>query len=768
MGTHALRWGTIRPGRRYVALSVFAGLALLLLPTVADAQTPVITSPSAPLGVQANPLVRAVAVTWTAPASDGGAPISAFVVRATPVAATIPAGAVVPVRSTLTSGNATSAQVTQLTNGVSYTISVSARNSAVATYGPTSGPAGPIQMPVAPTPPVVEFANGLVRAAAVGWTRPANAASVPITKYTVVAAAVRSDATIHKITKSVTPLVGATEAATTATVSGLIAGLAYTFTVSATDAVGTSLPSAPFGPVLLPAAPTAPTITVATALIRAVHLEWTATPEPRPITKYTVTASALRADGTAHRVTKTVTTGLATDVTGLIAGLAYTFTVNATNDVGTGPSSSPFGPVALAAPPVAPVITDADPLPRAASVTWLRPANDPARPITKYTVTATAARIDGSIHRVTKTILPLDGSTEPALSTTVTALTTGLAYTFTVTATDDIGTSPASAPVGPIALPIAPGTPTISAATGLVRGAHLEWTAPESSIPIISYTVTGTTPRPTATSPDAVYRITKTVLPVNGASSPPTSVDLTGLRPGDVYTFAITATNAAGIGPSSTPSGALKIPAGPTPTYLESIVPLVGGVRATWARPTPGLGPITRYHVRAWTHGHSVTTTVLPVNGALEPATEIEITGLIPGLPYNVLVSAVDITGTGISGYTPQVGPAVPSAIPSAPVPAAPVITSAVVDDGIRSADVSWTAPAGSQIRVYTVEARAERPDGSIVRSSSFTSSTTGAAPTSVRIEHMEPGLAYTFTVTASTTVATSAPSAPFGPVAPI
>ncbi len=89
------------------------------------------TVPGAPTGVTAQAGDGAAAVRWTAPASDGGRPISGYTVAVSPPAA----GATVHV-------NATTASVTGLTNGTAYQFTVSATN-AVGT-GPASQPSAPV------------------------------------------------------------------------------------------------------------------------------------------------------------------------------------------------------------------------------------------------------------------------------------------------------------------------------------------------------------------------------------------------------------------------------------------------------------------------------------------------------------------------------------------------------------------------------------------------------------------------------------------------
>ncbi len=118
---------------------------------------------------------------------------------------------------------------------------------------------------------------------------------------------------------------------------------------------------------------------------------------------------------------------------------------------------------------------------RQASVSWTAPA-DGGSPITSYTVTSHPGRGDGEHFGCT--------------SATVSGLTNGDPYTFTVTATNGVGTRP----VGPVE----PGDATGADGAGCADGcdgiagnasASVSWTAPaDGGSPISSYTVTSTRP----------------------------------------------------------------------------------------------------------------------------------------------------------------------------------------------------------------------------------------------------------------------------------
>ena len=151
------------------------------------------------------------------------------------------------------------------------------------------------------------------------------------------------------------------------------------------------------------------------------------------------------------------------------------------------------------------------------------------------------------------TVTPFKGSTAgtpvtvsgspPASTATVTGLTNGTAYTFTVKATNSIGTGPASANSNAVTPGPVPAAPTaVTAATAGPGSVAVSWTAPASSSTITTYTVTpfvGSTAGTPAT--------------VTGSPAA-TSTTLSGLTNGTTYTFEVSATNSAGTGALSTAS----------------------------------------------------------------------------------------------------------------------------------------------------------------------------------------------------------------------
>ncbi|HZR49609.1 MAG TPA: fibronectin type III domain-containing protein [Streptosporangiaceae bacterium] len=100
--------------------------------------------------------------------------------------------------------------------------------------------------------------------------------------------------------------------------------------------------------------------------------------------------------------------------------------------------------------------------------------------------------------------------------------------------------------------PTVPGTPSGVTATAGDASASVAWTAPgDGGSPITSYTVTpytgGTAQQPTTVT----------------GNPPATSATVTGLTNGTSYTFTVSATNAVGAGPASSPSNAVTPNAAP-------------------------------------------------------------------------------------------------------------------------------------------------------------------------------------------------------------
>ncbi len=408
----------------------------------ADQFTYTLGAPGASTNVVAEPDNAQSEVSWTAPFNPGD-PIQNYTVTATDT--TTPANG-----GETCSSATTSCTVTGLTNGDTYTFAVTA-TSDVGT-GPSSASSAPVVVGAPQHPTGVSATAAQNANSTVTWTRPAVTGSDPMSPYTVTAA------------DSTTPANGGQTCIYTVSdpevdscnVTGLTNGDSYTFTVTATNSSGTgpaSAPSASVVPSTVPGAPTAVSGTSNANAQSVVSFTAPASNGGAAITGYTVTATdsttpangGQTASGTASPIT----------VTGLTNGDSYTFTVTATNVSGTGPASSPSAPVVPATVPGAPTAVTASSTPvtqtTAATVSWTAPASNGGSAITSYKATSSTG---------SKTCT----ATAPATTCNVTGLTNGTSYTFTVTATNAVGTSAASAPSNAVVPSTTPSAPTIGTA----------------------------------------------------------------------------------------------------------------------------------------------------------------------------------------------------------------------------------------------------------------------------------------------------------------
>ena len=120
--------------------------------------------------------------------------------------------------------------------------------------------------------------------------------------------------------------------------------------------------------------------------------------------------------------------------------------------------------------PAAPTIGTATAGNASATVSWTAPTDTGGAPITGFTVQAFA---DAGTMAVVTVPAGADASTA-----TVSGLTNGTGYMFTVAATNPAGTGPASAVSNSVTPAAPPAAPTIGTATGGNGSATVSWTAP--------------------------------------------------------------------------------------------------------------------------------------------------------------------------------------------------------------------------------------------------------------------------------------------------
>ena len=201
--------------------------------------------------------------------------------------------------------------------------------STLSTTEPSGGGGGDIYLPDPPTNVVATAGNAQAR---VMFTPPKDDGGATLIGYTVTASPGGATATAAN-----GPI----------TVSGLTNNQAYTFTVAARTQIGPGTISAASSPVTPTTGSSLPTNTVPWQPLKVSAVQKTttsayvaffppATNGGASITGYT----AIATDPSNNTVTATGSSSPIT-ITGLTAGTAYSFTVTATNSVGTGPAGQP-------------------------------------------------------------------------------------------------------------------------------------------------------------------------------------------------------------------------------------------------------------------------------------------------------------------------------------------------------------------------------------------------------------------------------------------
>jgi Fibronectin type III domain len=222
-------------------------------------------------------------------------------------------------------------------------------------------------------------------------------------------------------------------------VGALAATGVYDCTVTATNSLGTSPPSAPFFVFLggqgtcteLPTAPgrlsTAPGDASAT-------VSWAPATGPC-IAGYVVTPYLA---GVAQTSTIIPGQGTTTVVPNLVNGVTYTFTVAAENGISVGPASAATAPITVGAASAVAAVRVTKVAKGTLRIAFNAPANNGA-PVTNY-----AARCTSSNHGAPGV---KSGASGPL---TVSRLAAGKTYTCTVTATNSRGPGPASPKSRPV------------------------------------------------------------------------------------------------------------------------------------------------------------------------------------------------------------------------------------------------------------------------------------------------------------------------------
>ena len=274
--------------------------------------------PSSVLGVTVVPGVASATISWSAPISDGGSPITGYKVICVP-----------DNKKPNTAGpNARSLVITGIKNGVSTKCTVVALNALGQSDSVTLTP---YPLPGAPKVTAVRGASGVIN---LTWVAKASNAASPITGYVVSLVSPAAPESMVIPTPLVTPTGGSVS------VSGLTNGSNCVFSVRSVSSIGQSAASLSKA-VIAASLPDAPASFVGTRAVASAELRWVAPTNTGglPILGYTISY-------TEAGVVKTIKLKAVTStiVKKLVNGTEYSFTIKAVTLFG---SSLPTAPVVV-------------------------------------------------------------------------------------------------------------------------------------------------------------------------------------------------------------------------------------------------------------------------------------------------------------------------------------------------------------------------------------------------------------------------------------
>jgi len=356
-------------------------------------------------------------------------------------------------------------------------------------------------------------------------------------------------------------------------------------------------------------------------------------------------------------------------VTGLTNGTTYYFWLA----VGTSPTA--VSNTALAIPmgaPGPPAKLTATAGNAQVTLSWAAPASTGGLPVSGY-----------MIYKGTspggETGPPVNGSPVDGTGYTVTGLTNGTTYYFTVVAINAAGPGPPSdeASAVPVTVPGAPAGLTAIPGNAQVT---LSWAAPASTgaSPVTGYDIyAGTTADFNGRAPLAT--VTGTIATV------------TGLVNGTTYFFRVTAVNRVGEGPAAE-AKAVPVTVPGAPAGLTAIP---GNVQVTlsWAAPasTGGL-PVSGYII--YKGASPGGETGIPVNGSPVNGTGYTVTGLTNGTTYYFKVLALN--AAGLSPLSEEASAALPPVVHSTGPSSTGPSSTGPSSTGPSSTGPSSTAPSST------------------------------------------------------------------------
>jgi len=434
---------------------------------------------------------------------------------------------------------------TGLTAGTTYFYVVTAVNSSGESAASAQASAGTASAPPEPTVPAAPTgvtATGGTNQVAISWSAVSSATSYNV-YYATTSGVTKANGT--KISNATSPTVQ----------TGLAAGTAYYYIVTAVNSVGegaasnqvaaTTLPAVP-----TPTAPAAPTAVTAVGGANQATITW---PAVSGAASYNVYWSATSGVTTTNG-TKIAGASSPYVKTGLSAGTTYYFIVTANNSVGESAASTQATATTNAAPPAVPATP--------AGVTATGGANQ---------VSLSWAAVPGAtsynIYWATTSGVTTSGTriTVASNSYVQTGLAASTTYYYIVTAANAAGQSVASAQVSAatnapvVTIPAAPAGVT---AAGGANQVSISWPAVSGATSYNIYYATAS-------------GVTKTSgAKITNASSPYVQ---TGLAAGTTYYYIVTAVNSAGEGTASAQtSAATNAPPAQTCGTCHAIPPATG------------------------------------------------------------------------------------------------------------------------------------------------------------------------------------------------
>jgi hypothetical protein len=691
-------------GRTYTCTVTASNAVGKSAPSGTSNAAAVATVPGAPTLVGASSRNVSLLVAFSPPGSDGGSAITHYTASCVSSNGGL-------------SGSATGAAgpiiVNGLTNAKTYTCAVTATN-AVGTGGSSAASNAAAPAVTVPDPPVGVPATSRNASVSVAFTAPANNGGSSITSFGVSCVSANGGAS-GSASGGASPII----------VNGLTNGKTYTCVVTATSALGTSVPSAASSPTVPMTVPGAPTIGTTTSRNVSLSVGFTgpANNGGSAITGYTATCvssnggAAGSASGTASPII----------VNGLTNVKTYTCTVTATNVVGPGaPSAASNAAVPAVTVPDPPAGVLATSRNHSLSVTFGAPANNGGSAITGYGVSCVSSNGGASGAA--------SGTTSPMI---IDGLTNGFLYACTATARSALGTSVPSAASNSIVPAVTvPDPPTGITATSRNLSLSVGFSAPGNNG---GSAITGYTASCTSSNGGVAGS-------ASGAASP---IIVNGLTNGKTYACVVTATSALG---TSVPSAASNT-AAPAATVPDP--PTIGtatgryqaAIVAFTAPANNGGSTITSYSATC------VSSNGGPSGSASGTASPILVSGLWTGRTYSCTVRATSGLGTGAPSAASN------TFVPAVTVPDPP--TGVTAARRYLSLSVAFAAPAydgGSGITSYTASCTSS--NGGVAGSA------TGAA-SPIIVNGLTNAKTYTCIVTAANVLGSSAASPASNAVVP-